>query len=245
VGSWLVWPRPNPSARARLFCFPYAGGGASAFRSWVNRLPGALEVCLVQLPGRESRIGEPPFTRVDALIEAIVESVVWPEDKPFAFFGHSLGAIVAFELARELRRRCGRLPDRLLVSGARPPHLPDPDPPAHLLPDLELLQVLGHLKGTPPEILGNSELMQLLLPTLRADFALYETYAWVSDDPLPCPIAVYGGRDDRKARPELLEGWREHARGPCTVRVFSGGHFFIHESQCDVLAALSEDLTGA
>src|SRR5438552_2333015 len=155
LDTWVLRPRPDPRARLRLFCFPYAGGGASQFRTWAEGLPPEVELCPVQLPGREGRLRETPFTRIAPLVAALVTALRGYLDTPYAFFGHSLGALVGFELARALRRTGGPGPRGLLVSAYRAPDLPDPDPPLHLLSSPAFWDELRRLNGTPPEVLAN------------------------------------------------------------------------------------------
>ncbi len=175
---WLRSPKPNPQASLRLFCFPYVGGGALIFRTWPNSLPATAEVCPVELPGRGTRLKETPFTRLLPLVQALAQALLPHLDKPFAFFGHSMGALISFELTRQLRRLYGLVPLHLFVSAHRAPQLPDPDPPIHTLPEAEFMEELRCLNGTPKEVLEQPELMELMLPILRADFALCETYIY-------------------------------------------------------------------
>src|SRR5258708_6849949 len=174
--SWLVCPRPSPRASLRLFCFPHAGAGVSAFSTWTPEgLPG-VELCLVQLPGRENRIQETPITRLPVLVQMMADALGPAMTGQFAFFGHSMGALVAFELARELRRQGRRMPQYLFASGHRGPQLENTSRRLHMLPDDELIQELAEMNGTPAEILDNKEFMQLVLPIFRADLELCETY---------------------------------------------------------------------
>ncbi|MGK4007729.1 thioesterase domain-containing protein [Sorangium sp. So ce1036] len=238
---WIGRPRPNPAARLRLFCFPYAGGSASVFSTWPHQLPPQVELCAVRLPGREARMSEPPFERLTPLVRALATGLAPWMTRPFAFYGHSLGALVSFELARELRRRGAPLPRRLLVSGRRAPHLPISDP-AHDLPDREFLSWIRALGGTPEEILREPELLAMFLPILRADVAVNEAEPFVAEPPLECPISAFGGlADDRAGRAEL-EAWREHTRGPFTVEMFPGGHFFLRSARDLLLRSVSAHL---
>lgn len=241
MGAWIIGPRPGPGARLRLFCFPYGGAGASLYRGWSAALPATVAVCPVQLPGRENRLTEPSFRRLQPLIQALADGLTPYLDLPFALFGHSMGALVSFELARELRRR-GRFPACLLVSSFRAPHLPDPDPPIYHLPDAEFIQELADLGGTPPEVLENAELMELVLPRLRADLEVCDTYSYVPEAPLACPITALGGVDDQEVRPEELEGWREHTSGAFRLRLFSGDHFYLHDAGSALQQAVVEEL---
>lgn len=181
--TWVSWQSLNPQASLRLFCFPYAGGATLTFRTWPDSLPMALEVCPLELPGRGKRITSAPFTRLQLLVQAIAIALLPYLDKPFAFFGHSMGGLVSFELARLLRKNYGKVPVHLFVSGYRAPQVPDPDPPIHDLPEPEFLEELRRLNGTPEIVLENTELMQMLLPALRADFAVIETYAYTPESP--------------------------------------------------------------
>jgi medium-chain acyl-[acyl-carrier-protein] hydrolase len=228
--------------RIRLFCFPYAGGGASVFHSWSRELPAAIEAHPVRLPGREARWIDPPFTRLSALVEHLANELEPHLGAPYAFFGHSMGALIAFELARELRRRTGAVPSHLLVSGARAPQRPDPFRSAHQLPDLELVQKLRWLEGTPDEVLANDELMQLVLPAVRADFAMCDAHVHVPGPPLDCPISAYGGARDRRIGFSDLAAWRFQTREAFTLQLFPGNHFFLHTARTALLTAVARDL---
>ncbi len=241
---WIPRRHPNPKARLRLFCFPYAGGGASIYRTWQESLPLEVDVCPVQLPGRESRLREAPFDRLTPLVRALAEALRPHMDLPFAFFGYSNGALIGFELARELRRRGARGPEHLFAAACPAPHLPDKDPPIHDLPDDQLIAEIGRLNGTPDEVLQNEQLMQLLIPLLRADAAIHETYVHLEEAPLDVPVTAVGGTDDPKADRTEMEAWRLHTRAEFDVRMMPGDHFFIHSSQALLLRDLARDLQG-
>jgi len=200
---WIECYQPNPSARLRLFCFPYAGGSARIYRSWARHLPSCVEVCPVQLPGRDRRIAEPPFTNVQLLVEAAVAALRPLFDKPFAFFGHSMGALIGFELAHYVRAELGVSPKHIFASGRRAPQM-SREQSIYDLPKEELLAELHRLKGTPPDVLEHPDLMELMLPLLRADFSLGDTYVFSERPPLSCPITVLGGLlDSHESRAEL------------------------------------------
>lgn len=239
---WTVVPRPQPDPRVRLFCFPYAGGSAATYRSWSEVFPPDVEVQAVQLPGREWRLKEEPYSSVFPLVEDLAVVLKDLFDTPFAFFGHSLGALISFELARELRRRGLALPAHLFLSGHRAPQLPRQEPSIHDAPDDVFYDGLRTLEGTPEELLGNQELMELLLPALRADFAMAETYEHHAEPPLDCPISVFGGLGDRVTDRPKLEPWAEHTTREFKVRMVPGGHFFVEESRDLVLRAVFQDL---
>ena len=242
VHAWLTFPKPNRHARLRLFCFPYAGGGASIYRAWPDHLPPDIDVCSIRLPGRENRLKEAPFTQLPALIQALMGVLSEHFDKPFLFFGHSLGALISFELARALRECQSPGPAQLFVSGCRAPQLPDREPPMRHLPDPEFVAGLRRLKGTPENVLHHRELMQLLLPTLRADFALFETYAYEPQEPLDCPIFAYCGLEDTKTGRDEMMAWRAQTRGAFSLRMFPGDHFFLHRDQAMLLQVMSQEI---
>lgn len=243
AGGWLFRARTPAGVRLRLFCFPYAGGAASVYRSWAEAFPPEVDVCPIQLPGRGSRFREAPFQRVSDLVKAAAEALRPHLDLPFALFGHSMGALVAFELARELRRRGWPAPVLLAVSGHEAPQRPDPDPPLGHLPDAEFLEeVRARYDGIPAEVLAEEELLQLLLPVLRADILVLETYAYDEEPPLECAVSCFGGAEDRHACSEDLEAWCDQTRGPFRLRTFPGGHFFLESAREALLGALREDL---
>lgn len=239
---WLACRKRKPHARLRLFCFPYAGGSAAIFRTWPDGLPADVEVCPVQLPGRGTRLMEPPFTRLSPLIQALAHALFPLLDKPFALFGHSLGALVSFELARHLRRQYGLHPVRLFVSAGRAPQIPHRDLPMHSLPGEEFVAKLRRLNGTPSEVFEHEELMEIVLPLLRADFALYETYVYSTEPPLNCPISTFGGLQDRNVSHGDLVAWRDQTTGSFSLRMFPGDHFFLNTTQPLLLRVLSQEL---
>ena len=212
------------------------------FRTWQNGLPTEVEVCPVELPGRGTRLTERPFTHLPYLIEALIDALLPLLDQPFAFFGHSLGALISFELARQLRRQHDVHPIRVIVSGAGAPHVRHRKRHTQTLPDEEFLAELRSLNGTPEEVLKHHELMQIMLPFLRADFALYETYSYSAEPPLNCPITAFGGLQDQEARHDDLAAWRDQTRGSFSMRMFPGDHFFLNTSHSLLLPALSQEL---
>ncbi|UFP93835.1 thioesterase II family protein [Gloeobacter morelensis] len=242
--KWVVFPRPNPRARLRLFCFPYAGGAAHVFRNWPSRLPESLEVGALELPGHGGRLAEAPFTELPPLVRAAAAALAPYQDRPVALFGHSMGALIAFELARMLKREHNLAPVHLFVSARRAPQMAtDADAvQLHRLPAQELIERLRRLNGTPRAALADAELMELLLPTLRADFAVCETYRYTSETLLPCPITVFGGLQDPEVSLSELEGWREQTKAAFARYLLPGDHFFLHTSQILLLQALQQQL---
>jgi len=197
------------------------------------------------MPGREGRFAEPAARDLDALVADLVRQLTLPPDEPFALLGHSMGALMAFELSRELRR-LGRMgPRRLFVSSFRAPHLPNRRPPLHAVPDLLLKAELQRLQGTPPEVLAQPELMQTLLPSLRADLGLVERYHHGTQAPLDCPITGLAGVTDERVSRLELTGWRQHTRGDYRLRLFPGTHFYLYRTPALVLRAVAADLAAA
>lgn len=244
TGAWITLLETGPSARVRLFCIPYAGGAAAAFRTWPAGLPELVQVHPMQLPGRGSRLRERPLDRIEPLAEGIADAIFPLTDRPVAIFGHSMGALIAFEVARRLRRKYATHIAHLFVAGRCAPQDRERGKPTSHLPDREFLGELRRLNGTPRAVLENSELMELLLPAIRADFAVSEQYRYVPEAPFPCPISVFGGREDHLASREELEGWRAQTSGPFNLRMLEGDHWFPHTAQGDLLAMMAGDLLG-
>jgi medium-chain acyl-[acyl-carrier-protein] hydrolase len=239
---WLAYHKPVPQARLRLFCLPFAGGNALTFRHWQSGLHPGIEVCPIQLPGRGGRLREPASTSLPATARALAEALRPYADKPCAFFGHSMGALTAFELARQLRRAGGPEPLHLFVSGSRAPQLPRTDPLTYDLPEPEFVAELRRLNGTPHEVLEHPELMTLMLPLLRADFEAVQTYSYTPEPPLACPLTAFGGLQDRDVQREQLEAWREQTTGAFSVRMFPGDHFFLNSAEPLLLTVIAQEL---
>jgi medium-chain acyl-[acyl-carrier-protein] hydrolase len=233
----------NPQARLRLFCFPYAGSGAASFYQWSKELPPEIQVCPIQLPGRESRLAVTPYTRLFPLVKELAQALIPYMDVPFAFFGHSMGSMIGFELARELRRRdeCG--PRHLFISACRAPQIPDPARPLHQLSESQFVREFSQrYNSIPPVVLQNDELLKLFLPVLKADMAIVETYVYMDEEPLACPISAFGGLSDPEATRDDLEAWRALTRGAFTLRMLEGDHFFLSSNRSVILQAVCEDL---
>jgi|SRR5437588_5725224 len=239
---WLVRFKASPQARVRLFCFPYAGGAAHIFRTWPQRLPGFVDLWAVQPPGRGNRLRERPLMTLNELVAAAAPAFYPFRDRPFVFFGHSMGAMIAFELTRRLREAGRGMPARLLLSGCRAPQLAHARAITYDLPDPEFLAEIRRLKGTPAEVLDNPELLQFVLPLLRADFAVTQTYEYTEGPPLTCPFTVFGGVEDGEVGREMLVAWREHTAASFSLHMLPGGHFFLHSSQDLLLKVISEEL---
>lgn len=226
INQWVAMPESNPQARVRVFCLPYAGGGATAYYSWMGRLPKNIELCRILIPGRETRFNDPPYSDLQILVEAIVEALLPLFDIPFAIFGHSMGSFIGFELARKLRKLHNIEPVHLFVSARRAPQIPDPEPPTSQLSDVDFIDHVGKFNGTPEAVIQSQELMELFLPVLRADFSILETYRYRKEPPLDCPITAFGGLSDHKYHRWEIEAWREQTSNRFKSFFFSGRPFF-------------------
>jgi medium-chain acyl-[acyl-carrier-protein] hydrolase len=240
--TWLSCFSPNADAALRLFCFSYAGGSAAIFRNWAESLPRAVEVCAVQLPGRGSRLSEPSATHLLTLVAEIAQGLEPYLDKPCAFYGHSMGALVAFELTHLLYRTDRVELSHLFVSGCSAPQTIKADELTYNLPDDQFIEHLRELNGTPGELLENPELMQLMLPIIRADFMALETYSCVPQPKLACPVTAIGGLEDATVSFGDIKAWSEQTTASFSARMLPGDHFFIHSARTLLLQVLSKEL---
>jgi len=232
-------------AKLRLFCFPYAGGSASIFHSWADQLPSDVETIGIQMPGLERRIMEPPIETIPMAVQSLLSVICSKLDKPFVLFGHSLGAFISFELARELGKRYGFQPLHMFVACIRAPQILNQKPPIHNLPETDFLEELQRrYSGIPEEFLENRDFLQLMLPGLRASLKIYECYEYTEGDPLNCDITAFGGYQDRAARREDLEAWRHQTKRSFTLHMLRGSHFLINFERRYLLRILSNELTG-
>jgi surfactin synthase thioesterase subunit len=244
---WIAPRRPVPGARIRLFCFPYAGAGASLYRGWPTALPG-VDVVGIQLPGREGRFAEPAPSDLGTLIEGAAAAIApMTRDLPYALFGHSVGSLLAFEVARRLRG----LPDvpaprHLIVGARRAPHVPNRLPRCGHLPDEEMLAQLEEIfgKGIPDEVAAVPDLIELLVPMLRADIRASEGYEYRAEPPLDVPLTAICGAGDATALPHEVEAWGRETTGPFAFSIVPGDHFFVKTSSPQVLRAVARALGG-
>jgi len=241
--QWFMSSRANALPRVRLFCLPYAGGGATTFRRWQSALPPDIEVCPVLLPGRERRFRERPFCRIGPLLESLAAAIAPSLDRPYALFGHSMGAVIAFELARMIAPKPAASPlVHVFVSGRGAPHLPPKESILHHLPDDKFIAELRRLSGTPEALLDDPEVMRLMLSMLRADFELIETYVYQRGPSLLCGISAFGGQDDATVDEDMLQSWRSYTGGSFRLRMMPGDHFFINPAPDQLLRAVRDDL---
>jgi medium-chain acyl-[acyl-carrier-protein] hydrolase len=239
---WFANAQCNRRADSRLFCFPYAGASSVVYHNWAKSLPEFVDVIPVQLPGRGMRLHTAPLTRMDRLTEQLSPVLAEFLDRPFYFFGHSMGALIAFELAHALRMRYGVEPEALFVSGREPPSVPERETHIHRLPKDEFVAHLRLLNGTHPDLLENEEILELILPVLRADFELVHTYSFKRGVKLACPIRAFGGSQDPEANEEIIRQWQDFTSGPFSMEIIEGDHFFIHQRKDQLLDSLSRAL---
>jgi medium-chain acyl-[acyl-carrier-protein] hydrolase len=239
--AWIVNTRQDRQARCRLFCFPYAGGGSSIYRPWLAHMTPHIHLCPVELPGHEKRLREPAYDDVSALVKTLADILPPYLDLPFAFFGHCIGALIAFELARELSAR-KKPPRHLIVSGFRSPDLRNPNRVLHNLPDADFMHELRRYGGTSEILLQDQTVMNRLLPSFRADFALHERYEYQAGPKLECPLSVFGGAEDALVKSDHLTGWAAKTSGETSIRMFPGGHFFLINQRAQVLGAVTDAL---
>ena len=231
---WFLGRKPSPDVGVRLFCFPSAGGGASMFRGWNDAFPTDIEVNAVQLPGRETRLKESRIPDVGALVREVTHALAPYLDRPFALFGYSMGALLAFEVARELRRRGWPVPGHLFVAAMRAPQTAAAHPPSAHLPREDFLEYINRYFQPSDEAWKIPDLVDLILPILRDDISAVDRYAYVDEPPLSCPIDGYAGADDRVTPLPSAKAWRHQTAAEFELTVFCGGHFFLHDALSDL-----------
>lgn len=240
VSPWLMKPIERPDAATRLICLPYAGGGASAYRGWARLVPHDVELCAVQPPGRENRFSEPPLRDIRSIATGVANALAAEGDwRPMVVFGHSMGALVAFELARVLRARGATMPRLIVLSGHVAAHLPPHRPPIYDLPEREFLGRIRVMDGTPPALFEHRELLDFYLPVLRADFTACDTYVCADEPPLEVPMLVLAGESDTTMPVDDVRGWSRHTTARFLMRVMPGGHFFVQTARDLVLAEVA------
>ena len=242
TARWFDRPVKTSRSAFRLYCFPYAGGSSTIFRSWAAGVPADLEPVGVELPGRGRRIGEALLPDLDSLAFEAAEAIAATGDTRFALFGHSMGALLAFQVARRLRARGGPMPRHLFVSGCRAPHWHSDRKTVTVMSNEEFINTLRDLNGTPDSVLRNPELMDLVLPVLKSDFTAVDRWQYRPERTLNIPITAFGGRSDPHVSPDAMHGWRDHTQQEFQCRLFSGDHFFIHSNEGLMLDYMFRDL---
>lgn len=240
--GWFRADVARPRAKLRLFCFPHAGGTSALYRGWGDALGPLVEVLAVVLPGREERHAETLSPSFGPLIDDIAEAITQANDRPFAFFGHSMGGLVAFEVARALRRAGAALPDQLFLSASRPPHLWHEFEPLHLLPEDQFRRALARMGGTPAPLLADDDFMSILSPMLRRDFKFVADYRHIAEPPLLSHMSVFGAVDDTVMPFRCLHEWQRHTARRFSLQTFTGGHFYLSRARAVVLEVLTRKL---
>ncbi|MCG7563242.1 MULTISPECIES: alpha/beta fold hydrolase [Pseudoalteromonas] len=237
----FVIPKPNPNAKLRLFCFPYAGGSPAIYMPWNSALHPDVELVLLQFPGRGARMAEPAHVTMQQKVDELLAYQAFLTEKPYVLMGHSLGSRVIFEVTKHLVQQNAPLPRHLIASGSRAPHTSTDKKRIYNLPHDEFVEELYKLNGTPKELLEHKELMELLLPLLRADFQIAECYQ-AQPVNLPCPITVFHGYDDIEISAEQLHGWQDLSEHKIDIHYFNGGHFFINQCSDEVISQVNQVL---
>lgn len=241
--AWLPSLRSRPHAESRLFCFPYAGTGATIYAGWQRQLPPSIEVVAIHLPGREERLREPSFRRLESLVDALAEVLTESLDLPYAFYGHSLGGWIAYYLTQRFARTGQTLPAHLFIGASRAPHLPNPHLPIHALPPAELVAHVSRRYGEiPPAILADRELMDIVVPIIQADMELLETAEYRPSDPLPVPVSAFAGEVDHEITFADVAAWREHTRSRFSCEPLPGGHFFLKSCASLLLSKVGQEM---
>jgi medium-chain acyl-[acyl-carrier-protein] hydrolase len=239
---WVTCPQPNPQAKLRLFCFPYGGGSSRVFRTWADDFPKTIELCPIEIPGRGGQIKSPLYTEIQPLVTEIATNIIPYLDKPYAFFGYSMGSLISFELIRLLRSQFDLQPLHLFVAARSAPQLPPERPPISQLPDTDFLAEISRLNGTPAAVLENPELMQIFLPIIRADFIVLESYIYSHQPPLNCPITAFGGLQDSTVSYIALSAWEKQTLAPFSLQMIDGGHFFINTAKSTLVNSVIQYL---
>lgn len=242
ANPWFTTQTADSGADLRLYCLPYAGGSASTYLGWSDLLGGNTDVCAVQLPGRGSRLREPPRSDAQQVAMEVADEISDHADGPFALLGHSMGGLLAYEVAQQLRRVHGPQPIALIVSGRRAPEYPEPYPDIRSLSDAELVAELDRRYGRLASVLSNVELRGAFLPSIRADFTICERYRRSTCEPIPYPIFAYGGTADKDVSPTELAAWRAYTSDQFTMTMVPGGHFFIEQRFETFIGYLRRDL---
>lgn len=240
--KWLVTHNALPNPRMRLFCFPYSGGAAHVFSKWPERLSNDVEVVAIQPPGRSNRFTEPLISTIEPMVQGATEAMRSKLDKPFAVFGHSLGAAVAFEVCKRLEAE-GFQPEVFIPSGRNAPHVETDKKPLHQLSDQEFIEEIKTFNGTPAEVLDNPELMELMVPILKADFGISETYQPDLTHQVKSRINAFGGNRDPHVEDEGIDGWGQYTASSFESNILDGDHFFIHGEATEFFQILNELLT--
>jgi medium-chain acyl-[acyl-carrier-protein] hydrolase len=244
VNPWVRRTTICPPPPLRLICFTHAGGSATNFHPWVKALAPDIDVWAIELPGRGSRFGEPLLDNLQQASHLIADALSNDDllDGPYAFFGHSMGGLIAYEVAQRLGHASNL--KHFFASGCQAPQIKTDQHPMSNFTDVQFLDtVIKRYDGIPQELLEEPKLLKILLPILRADIRMVETYEHKKGIELNCPITVMSGNEDLRATPQLLSGWEQHTQHPFEIIEFDGGHFFLQSQVCTVLNQLRQTLS--
>lgn len=256
LSPWFFCPKKNPSASLRLICFPYAGGSAAVYASWLRHLPGDIEMLSIQYPGRATRFREAPITDLDTIVKECAQAIAAQSDKPLVLFGHSMGARIAYEVTLYLKKQYEIIPQLLIASASAPPHKGSDansvyvqrekargGVPMYKLNDADFCAELRFLQGTPDALLADDEMMALVLPSLRADFELVQHYTQPkSREKVACPLVTFCSDGDVVVGKDAIGAWRELTEVEYRQFDFSGNHFFIHTLERQVIAVMNAEI---
>lgn len=241
---WFFRPKPNPHARVRLLCFAHAGGAATVFKEWPELLGPDLEVVACQLPGIGSRLVDPPYSNLHTLVDDLIDAVTDNFTGAYALFGHSLGALISFELARTLTERGLRRPSHLIVSGCLPPQIKHAAPAISDLPANKFIEAVDtRCKGVPQEGRDNEEMLALVVPGLRAYFKMQEDYRYFNGLKLSCHLTALGGEEDLNLTAAQIQGWQEHTQQDFSCSMLPSGHFFVFEQPRQITRIIKQRIT--
>jgi len=238
--QWITCPKPQPDADFRLFCLPFAGGGASVYRSWSNHLGPKLEVCPIQLPGRENRISTPAINDSRRLAEMIANQLSLYLSKPYLIYGHSMGGLLAYEVLKHLQDQGHALPVTAFIGAHRAPHLPPRRQSFLDLGDRDFIDKISSFGGFDQEVLASQELVDFVLPTLRADFSVCDGYQYAGTTPLECPFVVFSGKTDPEVPPTDMDAWSQHTTYPLQHISLDAGHFFLKTHVTELLEKIMQ-----
>ncbi|MBE2224880.1 MAG: thioesterase [Anaerolineae bacterium] len=240
--QWVSCPKYVTTPKLRLICFPPAGSGTVIYQKWAKQIPPEVEMWIMRLPGRETRLREPTLTHVSTIVESVAEMLIPHLQQPYILFGHSLGSLVCFELCCYLRENKRPLPLHLLLSGHRAPHRPPLNPPVHQANNQIFLDRIKKMGGTPDKFFEMKELVAMMLPALRADFTAWETYQYQPHPPLDIPITALGSDDDHDATQADIFAWEQHTTGEFTAHIFHGNHFYFLNEPEPLLNLINDTL---
>ncbi|MFQ3243617.1 MAG: surfactin synthase thioesterase subunit [Arenicella sp.] len=227
LNQWLPKLNAMPSSKARLFCFAFAGGGASVYSPWQSLLGDHIEVCPIQLPGREERIRETCLTSIDDVLDQLMPLMTSSLDKPFLVYGHSLGAHIAYAFIDRIKREFGKSPQAFLVGAQRSPDIPYPYPSVLGATQQQLHQVLSKFDGMTARVMQSEELMELMMPVIKADLQLCESLQYCGELALDGPVIAFRGTRDRAISAACMAGWSQHSKNQYQYEEVDGDHFFL------------------